>query len=48
MEAFSCTEKNIRLIVRKQLKKEYPNWKRLNGTKKKAIGGLVLKDGGWF
>ena len=36
--------KNIKLIVRKQLKKEYPNWKRLNGKKKKAIARLVLKE----
>ncbi|MEA3357294.1 MAG: transposase, partial [Patescibacteria group bacterium] len=36
--------KNIKLIVRKQLKKEYPNWKRLNGKKKKEIARLVLKE----
>ena len=36
--------KNIKLIVRKQLKKEYPNWKRLNGKKKKAIARLVLQE----
>lgn len=36
--------KNIKLIVRKQLKMKYPNWKRLNRKKKKEIARLVLAE----
>ena len=32
------------MIVRKQLKTKYPNWKRLNGKKKKEIARLVLEE----
>ena len=36
--------KNIKLIIRKQLKKEYPNWKRLNKKTKKEIARKVLVE----
>ena len=36
--------KNIKLIVRKQLKMKYPNWKRLHGKKKREIVRLVLEE----
>lgn len=36
--------KNIRLIIRKQLKKEYPHWKRLNKKTKKEIARKVLAE----
>ena len=36
--------KNIRLIVRKQLKRQYPNWKRLNKKTKKEIARKVLAE----
>jgi len=36
--------KSIKLIVRKQLKNKYPNWKGLNGKKKKEIARLVLNE----
>ena len=36
--------KNINLIVRKQLKKEYPNWKRLQRKTKKEIAQRVLSE----
>ena len=41
---FNRSFKNIKLIVRKQLKMEYPNWKRLNGKKKQEIARLVLEE----
>ncbi len=34
--------KNIKLIIKKQLKKEYPNWKKLPHKEKKAIAKKVL------
>lgn len=36
--------KNITLIVRKQLKKQFPNWKRLNKKEKKDITRKVLAE----
>jgi hypothetical protein len=36
--------RNIRLIVRKQLKKQYPNWSRLGCKKKKEIVRKVLDE----
>ncbi len=36
--------KNIKLIIRKQLKKHYPNWKRLPRKIKKEIAEQMLKD----
>ena len=36
--------KNIRLIIRKQLKRQYPNWKRLNKKTKKEIDRKVLAE----
>ena len=36
--------KDIKLSVRKQLKREYPNWKRLNKKTKKAIARKVLAE----
>ena len=36
--------KNIKLIVRKQLKKQYPNWNRLNRKEKKEIAQKVLLE----
>ena len=36
--------KNIKLIVRKQLKKQYPNWNRLGRTTKKEIVRKVLAE----
>jgi hypothetical protein len=36
--------KNIKLIVRKQLKKQYPNWNRLSRKEKKAIAQKVLLE----
>ena len=36
--------KSIKLIVRKQLKNKYPNWKGLKGKKKKEIARLVLNE----
>ena len=36
--------KNIRLIIRKQLKRQYPNWKRLNKKTKKEIARNVLAE----
>ncbi len=38
--------KNIRLIVRKQLKKQYPNWNRLTKKVKKEIIKKVLAEYG--
>lgn len=36
--------KNIKRIVRKQLKNEFPNWKRLTKKEKKKLAGKVLKE----
>ena len=36
--------KNIKLIVRKQLKKEFPNWRRLNRKTKREISQKVLAE----
>ena len=36
--------KNIKLLVRKQLKKQYPNWNRLNRKIKKEIARKVLAE----
>ena len=34
----------IRQIIKKQLKKQYPNWKRLSKKQKKAISKAVLNE----
>ncbi|MDT8336141.1 MAG: hypothetical protein RQ753_10630 [Desulfurivibrionaceae bacterium] len=36
--------KNIKLIVRKQLKKQFPNWRRLPRKIKKEMAGKVLAE----
>lgn len=36
--------KDIKLIVRKQLKKQFPNWKRLSRKEKKEIANKVLSE----
>lgn len=36
--------KNIKLIVRKQLKKQYPNWNRLKKKTKKEVIKKVLAE----
>ncbi|GBE12602.1 MAG TPA: hypothetical protein ENG79_08485 [Desulfobacteraceae bacterium] len=36
--------KNIKLSVRKQLKKQFPNWKRLPKKQKKDIAQKVLAE----
>ena len=36
--------KNIKLIVKKQLKEQYPHWKRLRRKKKKAIAKKVTAE----
>ena len=36
--------KDIKLIVRKQLKKQFPNWKRLSRKEKKEIAQKVLSE----
>ena len=36
--------KDIKAEVRKQLKKHYPNWNRLNRKKKKKISKAVLEE----
>jgi len=36
--------KDIKLIIRKQLKKKYPNWKRLTRKEKKGIAKKVLAE----
>ena len=36
--------KNIKLIIRKQLKRQYPNWKRLTKKTKKATARKVLAE----
>ncbi|MCP4369917.1 MAG: transposase [Deltaproteobacteria bacterium] len=38
------THKDIKNTIRKQLKKEYPNWKRLSKKEKKAIAKKVLYE----
>lgn len=40
----SMHHKNIKLIVRKQLKKQYPNWKRLGRKTKKEIVRKILDE----
>ena len=36
--------KDIRAQIRKQLKTNYPNWKRLSRKEKKAIAKMVLDE----
>jgi len=36
--------KNIKSIIKKQLKKEYPNWKRIPHNQKKSISKAVLAE----
>ena len=36
--------KNIKLAVRKQLKKQFPNWKRLSKKAKKELARNVLTE----
>jgi len=36
--------KNIKRIIRKQLKKQYPNWKQLSKKQKKATSKAVLNE----
>ena len=36
--------KNIKLIVRKQLKKQFPNWKRLPKMRKRELAKKVLAE----
>ncbi|MCP4626408.1 MAG: hypothetical protein GY850_23290 [bacterium] len=36
--------KDIKAKIRKQLKSEYPNWKRLNRKKKKAVAKMGLDE----
>ncbi len=36
--------KDIKAKIRKQLKIEYPNWKRLSRKKKKAVAKMVLDE----
>jgi len=36
--------KNIKLIVKKQLKREFPNWKRLPKKMKREISNKVTAD----
>ena len=36
--------KNIKRIIRKQLKKQHPNWKQLSKKQKKAISKAVLNE----
>ena len=36
--------KNIKLIIRKQLKKQFPNWKRMGKKQKKDIARKVLAE----
>ena len=38
------THKDIKNTIRKQLKKEYPDWKRLKKKEKKAIAKQVLSE----
>lgn len=36
--------KNIKLIVRKQLKNQFPNWKRLPKKRKRELAKKVLAE----
>ena len=36
--------KDIKAQIRKQLKTNYPNWKRLNQKEKKTIAKMVLDE----
>ena len=36
--------KNIKLLVRKQLKKQYPNWRLLSKKEKKEVARKVLAE----
>jgi len=36
--------KNIKLLIRKQLKKQYPNWRLLSKKEKKEIARKVLAE----
>ena len=36
--------KNIKLMVKKQLKKEFPNWKRLPKKMKREISNKVMAE----
>ena len=36
--------KDIKVQIRKQLKTNYPNWKRLSRKEKKAIAKMVLDE----
>ncbi len=38
------THKDIKRKIRKQLKNNYPNWKKLNKKQKKAIAKEVLNE----
>jgi hypothetical protein len=42
MEVILMHQKQIKALIRKQLKKEYPNWKRLSNKQKKALAKQVL------
>jgi len=42
-EAF-MHHKNIKVLVRKQLKKQYPHWNRLNHAAKREISKKVLAE----
>jgi hypothetical protein len=37
-------EKNIKIMVVKQLKKKFPNWKKLTKKKKKSLAKQVLEE----
>ena len=41
---FFMHHKHIKLIAKKQLKEQYPNWKRLRRKKKKAISKKVTAE----
>jgi hypothetical protein len=43
-QRLSMHHKNIKLLIRKQLKKSYPNWKRLLKKEKKKIAKQILED----
>ncbi|MBI5183815.1 MAG: hypothetical protein HY999_05580, partial [Nitrospinae bacterium] len=40
----SMHEKDIKRIVKKQLKKNFPSWKRIPKKKKKALAKQVLEE----
>ena len=42
MEVVLMHHKQLKALIRKQLKKAYPNWKRLSNTQKKALAKQVL------